>query len=154
MAGQTRSERSVVLTPPPLRDHYPVAVCNINHLKIFWKSGRNHLYHQRYHQFMILDILERGGHPILYCSVTRGIYVLKQLDTVSPFYKVAVNEGNALIRTYTNNPPSSTPAPRGPRVYPRVNWPSGAGCSPPRAVCNGTKGLPVELHFPAGAGES
>lgn len=63
MAGQTRSARSVVLAPPGLRDHYPVDVCSINHLNFFWKSGGNHLYHQRYHQFMILDILEQGGHP-------------------------------------------------------------------------------------------
>jgi hypothetical protein len=63
MAGQTKSARSVMLALPGLRDHYPVDVCSINHLKFFWKSRGNHLYHQRYHQFMIFNILEQGGHP-------------------------------------------------------------------------------------------
>jgi hypothetical protein len=64
IADQKRSARSVVLTPPALRDHYPVAFCNINQLQFFWEGGESHLYHERYHKLMILDILEREGHPV------------------------------------------------------------------------------------------
>jgi hypothetical protein len=42
---------------------------------------------------------------------------------------------------------ASIPAPRGPRIYPRVNWSSGAGCSPRRGIWSGTTGFPVGLHF-------
>ena len=66
------------------------------------------------------------------------------------FLQGVVNEGNALIRKNSHNPSSRIPAPRGPRFYPWVNWPSGAGCSPPRDGWSGAPGLLVRLHFPAG----